>query len=112
MNFEKYKNKTDYPKKPEKPRLSSHPTKREVESYLLNLEDYEKKSLIYKEKMEIYQTVDAEIHDNFRKDLFEDLGISNNPKKDLLYSKAWENGHSAGFSEVYNVACDLVDLIK
>jgi hypothetical protein len=47
----------------------------------------------------------------FRLDLFEDLGISDHPMRDKLYSKAWEDGHSAGLSEVYNVASDLVDLI-
>ena len=50
--------------------------------------------------------------EEFKKDLFEDLGIEFNPKRDKLYSLAWEKGHSSGFSEVYNYACELVDLIQ
>lgn len=47
----------------------------------------------------------------FKRDMFEDLGIADNPKRDKLFSIAWDKGHSAGLSEVYNEAQDLVDLI-
>jgi hypothetical protein len=36
-----------------------------------------------------------------------DLEIVGNPKAELLWSKAWELGHS---SDVYSYASDLVDL--
>lgn len=52
------------------------------------------------------------LHIEFKKDLYEDLGIEDNPKKEKLFEKAWELGHSGGYSEVYNYACDLVDLIE
>lgn len=48
----------------------------------------------------------------FKRDLFEELGIANHPMREKLYSKAWENGHSSGFQEVYNCALNLVDLIE
>jgi len=49
--------------------------------------------------------------EEFKRDLFYDLGISENPKREMLYAKAYEMGHSSGYSEIYSVACDLVDLI-
>lgn len=48
----------------------------------------------------------------FKRDMFEELGIANHPMREKLYSKAWENGHSSGFQEVYNCALNLVDLIE
>ena len=48
----------------------------------------------------------------FKEDLFVELGIENNPKRDKLFSLAWEMGHSCGFNEVYLVAEDLVELIR
>jgi hypothetical protein len=33
-------------------------------------------------------------------DAFEELGITNNPKREKLYSKAWEFGHPSGLQEV------------
>lgn len=51
------------------------------------------------------------LHEQFKEDLLEELGVTDNPKADLLFAKAWESGHSGGYYEVYNVALDLVDLI-
>jgi len=48
----------------------------------------------------------------FMNDLFEQFGVTTNPKKDLCYSKAWEMGHSAGLAEIANYFADLVELIK
>lgn len=49
--------------------------------------------------------------DEFKNDLFEELGITENPKRDILFAKAWENGHSSGLYEVYSISNDLVELI-
>lgn len=48
----------------------------------------------------------------FKEDLFADLGISDHPLRDKLFSKAWDDGHSSGYSEVYNCALNLVDLFE
>jgi len=47
----------------------------------------------------------------FYEELAEELGIENNPKKDLLFQKAREDGESHGFEGVYSIANDLVELI-
>ena len=41
-----------------------------------------------------------------------ELKIEDNPKSDLLMSKAWEKGHACGLHEVYLEAEDMVDLIR
>jgi len=119
MNVEKYKNPLPYPERPIKP-IAPNPvykasdTKEYVEkckSFAKAVETHEADILKYKESRVIYQQKTAELHEQFKQDLFEYLGISNNPKKDLLFSKAWEYGHSCGLYEVYLHAEDLVDLI-
>lgn len=37
--------------------------------------------------------------------------LTNNPKLDLLYQKAWEHGHANGFSEVEFWFDDLAELL-
>lgn len=62
-----------------------------------------------------YNDINQKVRDRmeeFKNDLFEELGITNNPKREKLFNKAWEHGHAYGFYEVYNVACDLVELIE
>jgi hypothetical protein len=53
-----------------------------------------------------------ELREQFKKDLFEYYGISDNPKREKAYDYAWEHGHSGGIYEVTNIMADLIDLIK
>ena len=59
-----------------------------------------------------YWAEQAKLEAEFVADLYEELGIADNPKAHMLYTKAYERGHSNGHYEVYQVACDLVDLIR
>lgn len=72
----------------------------------------EKNDIEFQAAIKPYQDEQSVLHDEFKRDLFEDLGIEENPKKELLFAKAWEQGHSSGFSEVYNYAAELVELIE
>lgn len=58
-----------------------------------------------------YGAETSRLYDMFKADLFEDLGIADNPKREKLFSIAWEDGHSSGYNTVYNIASDLVELI-
>jgi hypothetical protein len=59
-----------------------------------------------------YRESERYLAECFKKDLFEDLGITDNPKAEKLYLIAYDLGHSSGYSEVYGYAQDLVDLIR
>lgn len=51
-------------------------------------------------------------YDEFKADLLQAYGVTGNPKSDMAFSLAWEQGHSCGYSEVAIVFADLVELIK
>lgn len=76
--------------------------KTECEKYCEAVKEYRRKSAEHA----------SELHNQFKQELFEELGIADNPKRELLFSRAWEQGHSAGYDEVYTCACDLVELIR
>lgn len=59
-----------------------------------------------------YQAEEARLHDEFRRDALAELEITDHPKADLLFSKAWEMGHAYGYSEVWSYMQDLVDLVR
>lgn len=65
----------------------------------------------YKAAKTAYNAETSRLMQQFKADLFEDLGITDNPKANTLYSRAWDYGHSSGLREVHNYASDLVDLI-
>lgn len=85
MKFEKYTNNLPYPKRGDPD---------------------------FREKLEAYHAETRRIIEVFKQDLFVELGLVDNPKKDLLFSKAWDLGHSNGFSEVYVYAVDLAELVQ
>jgi hypothetical protein len=66
----------------------------------------------FKEQVSLHRTALAEKEREFIKDLFEEFGVTDNPKKELCYSIAYDMGHAYGFSEVYSKFSDLVELIK
>lgn len=66
----------------------------------------------YKAGRAAYRVETARLEAWFKNDFFAELGIEANPKKDLLFSKAWDMGHSAGYAEVMSCGYELVDLIK
>lgn len=47
----------------------------------------------------------------FKAALLDELGITDHPKANLLYSKAYARGHAYGFHEIRLEAEDLVNLI-
>lgn len=74
---------------------------------------------VYREQVEKFEQfkkavlkIEADCITRFKKDLFEELGISKNPKREALFGKAWENCHHAGLPEVASCASDLVDLVS
>jgi hypothetical protein len=54
----------------------------------------------------------AKKENEFIQDLFEEFGVTDNPKRGLCYSIAYAYGHAYGFSEIYSKFSDLVELIK
>lgn len=54
----------------------------------------------------------SRLEEEFKKDLFAEHEVTNNPKAALCYSIAWSHGHSAGYGEVANYFSEFVELIK
>ena len=67
---------------------------------------------VYNEDVTLHRTALAKKENEFMQDLFEEFGVTDNPKKELCYSIAYDMGHAYGFSEVYSKFSDLVELIK
>ena len=66
----------------------------------------------YKAQRKRYSDESAKLYKEFQNDLFEDYGVSDNPKRFKCFDLAWEHGHSSGLEEVYNYFGDFVELIQ
>lgn len=48
----------------------------------------------------------------FKKDLFEEYGLTGHPKADMAFSIAWDMGHSSGLSEVDIYFAQIAPLLQ
>jgi hypothetical protein len=81
----------------------------------MNFNSY-KNSLPYGEykspEREAWAKEEGRLSQLFFDDMAEDLGYTNHPKRSKFETICWQKGHSSGYSEVYNVALDFIDLIN
>jgi hypothetical protein len=113
MYMNDYKVQKPYPATVNRPKYpSGSPTSLEVMEFAKKLEQYEKEKEQRDKEVQEYRVEEGKMREKFKSDLFKEFGIESNPKRDLLFSKAWELGHSDGFASVANYAQDLVELIQ
>ncbi len=77
----------------------------------INSLKYQSKILYSNATRQAYREDEARLKAEFKKDLEEQFGTFANDRKDLLFSLAWEYGHSSGFHEVLNFYSDMVELL-
>jgi hypothetical protein len=113
LDFSKYENHLPYPNRPKKPMLADKHTVADVRKYAEDMEKYEADRVVFEEDRRKYNEKTVEVDEQFWKDVFDDFGISQkHPKAALLRRLAWQQGHSAGYSEVYNYASELADFLR
>lgn len=112
INNGDYKNKLPYPQNPKKPYLKKDATPAEIRAYADAVENYPVHEEAYKAMQKTYYEESRELENKFIADLEAEFDIVGHPKAGLLYSKAYERGHSGGFSEVLSYYEDLVELLK
>jgi len=64
----------------------------------------------YKAHLKEYKDECSKLRQEFVNDLFEEFGVSDNPKRNKALHYAQEKGDS--YSEIYDVFCDIVELIE
>lgn len=113
MDYEKYKMpEGSYPDRPSKPKVQGS-NAQAYREYADELEKFETAMVVFREKQAEYQKADALLGQQFWKDAFEELGIpKDHPKAEKLKSKAYDRGHSSGYSEIFNALMDLWELFE
>lgn len=102
----------DYPKIPIKPILSPDHTSTNLEEYIEALRQYDKEKITYNEKLKTYKERQRNINDVITNYIKEEAGLDIIPEqyRDKIYQKAYDDGHSSGYYEIYINLCELVDI--
>ena len=121
MNFSDYENKLPYPSKSDFTTTYYYEHGQCVfqvgpgEEVPENLHGFVKEVVLDKDayfaKVEERKAEGRRLREKFKSDLFDDLGIADNPKADLLFNLALEYGDK-DIIRIYDYAFELVVLIK
>lgn len=65
-----------------------------------------------KEARQAYGAEASRLEQEFKNDLFEEHGVTDNPKAGKCYGIAYDYGHHAGYQEVASYFDEIVELIK
>lgn len=114
MNFDDYENKLEYPKKPIKKCPNCNLSFKDIDNYCSacgqNLKFYNDLLEEYRKKLQIYNKKSCDLHDKFKHDALDDVGLLEHPKANQIFSFAYEHGHSSGFHDVYYWLSELAEL--
>ena len=111
MDYEKYKNEMECPKKPKKPFLQNFHTSEKAYEYAQELHTYEIELNEYQNRMKAYRQHSNDLHNLFKKDALDDVGLKDHPKAEKAWEMAYEKGRSEGNYSVYQELCELADLL-
>lgn len=101
----------DYPERPSKPGAFDRNDPQSLRDFADRMEVFNERKDSYNQEMVAYR---AEVRGR-RDDLKEDLGASfdlSAAQTEVVFAKAWEDGHSSGVSEVINLFGELVDFVE
>jgi hypothetical protein len=66
----------------------------------------------YSAHMKHYEEENKRLKDEFRRDLIAEYEMTNHPKANKIFDKAWELGRSSGYKEIEYYFQDLVSIVK
>jgi hypothetical protein len=66
----------------------------------------------YNAHLNHYYEEQDKLKNQFRKDLIAEYHMTDHPKANKIFDKAWELGHSKGHEEVEYYFCDFVELFR
>jgi hypothetical protein len=92
------------------PRLEDDATPQEIRIYADRMEAYQAIKASRLAAVKLYNKRKADLEEEFKNDALEHVGLANHPKKDKIYSYAWEQGHAYGFEEVLSTLNELSHL--
>ena len=126
IDFEKYKNKLNFPKRVDYTTVYGYTKGKIVFEY--NGVEWQKATInsvpiasviehnvdhnAYNKAMKEYRADKAQAISDFKRDMFDWYGVTANSKADKAFELAWARGRSAGLQEVFSEFEELVDLLK
>lgn len=109
MKAGRYENTVEYPTRSHKPKLVSGATPAQIREYADAVEKWEAN---YDAKKTAYYAEQHARQALLKRDLEEEYGLTNHPKADMVWGKAWEHGHSGGYNDVATWYSEFAEVVQ
>ena len=102
------------PEKPNKPTLPAKHTAEMARAHAVNIEVFEAEFVEYDKARDTYLLNKGRIEHQVGELISRESGLFNLPEqyRDKIWSIAWKEGRSAGYHEVYQWLCKLVEIFE
>jgi len=110
MNWDSYKNHMDMAEPSLGEAVAARKAMADAKATVASIAEARVK--IRRERRLAYQAEERRLQDQFKADALAELGLTGHPKADLLFSLAWDEGHSSGFQEVFGHMERMADLVR
>lgn len=111
MDYSKYNNPIEYPKRPSKPVAPNSSNPQDFINHAKELEAYAYLLQKHKTCKEEYDKYSALKQQEFQVDAIEEVGLTGHPLAERAFGYAWDEGHYAGFPEVYSKLTRIAEVI-
>jgi len=104
----------EYPSSPSKPHMAKGHSSAEAEIYVSDLKKYEKAKDGCTKEQTVWRQRQSNIDLIIVEYMKDESGFNDIPEqyRSNVYSKAWQDGHSSGFYEVYQCLRGLVEIFN
>jgi hypothetical protein len=111
MDYSKYNNPIEYPKRPSKPVAPNSSNPQDFINHAKELEAYAYLLQKHKTCKEEYDKYSALKQQEFQVDAIEEVGLTGHPLAERAFGYAWDEGHYAGFPEVFSKLTCVAEMI-
>ena len=103
-----------YPEKPKKPVLLTGATSDDVRKYADAFDEFQVKFAEFEAKRVEYYQRKSEVEASVVEFIKDEAGFNSIPEqyRAKIWTLAWSEGHSAGYHEVYDWLCRLVEIFE
>lgn len=73
---------------------------------------FEEQLVEHRKSNDLYRLEEARLNNLFEADCADETSMTNHPKRGKVWGKAWEHGHSSGYSEVWHWYEEFAEIAK
>ena len=112
MDFNKYENRLEYPRTPQKPHLYPDASPEQARQHADSLKQYDIDMSKWHKVINAYREEQNRLMALFRQDALAAVGLAEYSKRNAVFNYAWKKNRGYDLQTVFGALCELAGLIE